>query len=303
MGISSTGCYRMRARRENLFATGSPYRNIFKHGSIIICVVFFADLSIIHKLKQAQNEDMPVFFSTWTCANSEVARRPLDGCSFKTCLVRLYGSRVKKLPKETDLKEVQIFAVLSQKVIQESLPFLVMEHNETCFRWIARKESQVLKSTTVHMASKAGSLTGGGLTLGAPSELSAVTVWHFPMGCWSIGNTKRHQGRRIIVPENALWLVLRTDNKLNARTARSKCFQQLTTNCWLAIRNSRNTIVCSNRATPKTYQSFAVGFHLSKQIQTMLRYNCKLLPPSSYYCGYCQLPLRCLLFATCYHLL
>ena len=52
----------MRARRENLFATGSPYRNIFKHGSIIICVVFFADLSIIHKLKQAQNEDMPVFF-------------------------------------------------------------------------------------------------------------------------------------------------------------------------------------------------------------------------------------------------
>ena len=293
----------MQARRENLFATGSPYRNIFNHGSIIICVVFFADLSIIHKLKQAQNEDMPVFFQRELVQTLKWQGVPWDGCSFKTCLVRLYGSRVKKLPKETDLKEVQIFAVLSQKVIQESLPFLVMEHNETCFRWIARKESQVLKSTTVHMASKAGSLTGGGLTLGAPSELSAVTVWHFPMGCWSIGNTKRHQGRRIIVPENALWLVLRTDNKLNARTARSKCFQQLTTNCWLAIRNSRNTIVCSNRATPKTYQSFAVGFHLSKQIQTMLRYNCKLLPPSSYYCGYCQLPLRCLLFATCYHLL
>lgn len=50
---------------------------------------------------------------------------------------KLYGSRVKKLPKETDLKE----------------------------------ESQVLKSTTVHMASKAGSLTGGGLTLGPTSRL------------------------------------------------------------------------------------------------------------------------------------
>mmetsp|Transcript_105373 Transcript_105373/g.250872 ORF Transcript_105373/g.250872 Transcript_105373/m.250872 type:complete len:1551 (-) Transcript_105373:107-4759(-) len=49
---------------------------------------------------------------------------------------KLYGSKVKKLPKDTDLKE----------------------------------EGQVLKSTTVHTASKAGSLTGGGLTLGPSSK-------------------------------------------------------------------------------------------------------------------------------------
>lgn len=51
---------------------------------------------------------------------------------------KLYGSKVKKLPKETDLKE----------------------------------ESHVLKSKTVHTASKAGSLTGG-LSLGPSSRLGA----------------------------------------------------------------------------------------------------------------------------------
>ncbi|CAE7942814.1 PLSP1 [Symbiodinium sp. KB8] len=55
---------------------------------------------------------------------------------------KLYGSKVKKLPKDTDLKE----------------------------------EGQVLKSTTVHTASKAGSLTGGGLTLGKDSRPSRLAT-------------------------------------------------------------------------------------------------------------------------------
>ena len=134
--------------------------------------------------------------------------------------------------------------------------------NSLCFFWIAWKESQVLKSTTVHMASKAGSLTGGGLTLGAPSELSAFTVWHFPFHwcCWSIGNTKRHPGHRIIeVPENAT----------------GESYWELTTSWMPGVSAFNNSLPTASgpfashetllsaatvplRRPSKTYQSFAV---------------------------------------------
>eukprot|EP00434_Breviolum_minutum_P016322 symbB.v1.2.014383.t1/scaffold956.1/size149065/16 len=68
---------------------------------------------------------------------------------------KLYGSKVKKLPKETDLKE----------------------------------ESQVLKSTTVHMASKAGSLTGGGLSLGAVSQQPELLANSQKFGFWHMASS------------------------------------------------------------------------------------------------------------------
>ena len=53
------------------------------------------------------------------------------------------------------------------------------------------QEGQVLKSTTVHTASKAGSLTGGGLTLGvcAPESFSAQCVANLSV-LWSLQCSK-----------------------------------------------------------------------------------------------------------------
>mmetsp|Transcript_72985 Transcript_72985/g.171074 ORF Transcript_72985/g.171074 Transcript_72985/m.171074 type:complete len:1555 (+) Transcript_72985:434-5098(+) len=86
---------------------------------------------------QRTDGEKDVFFDLADVVEGEVERDDIVEFDIVEGLdAKLYGSKVKKLPKDTDLKE----------------------------------EGHVLKSTSVHTASKAGSLTGGGLTLGPSSK-------------------------------------------------------------------------------------------------------------------------------------
>ena len=80
------------------------------------------------------------------------SRLKVQGQCHAAFSIRLYGSKVKKLPKDTDLKEASA-AFCAERTVA-GVP--------CC----SKQEGQALKSTRVHTASKAGSLTGGGLTLG-----------------------------------------------------------------------------------------------------------------------------------------
>ncbi len=95
------------------------------------------------------------------------SQRGRQGHTARICLCRSAWMENKRIPPNTTIELVQTISNYIKLLPIVALWKLAERHlHPWCFQ-----ESQVLKSTTVHMASKAGSLTGGGLSLGAVSQL------------------------------------------------------------------------------------------------------------------------------------